>query len=258
MELDTAGKFHSKFGSSSDGSMWTTQRLDNVSSPRDVSTDGQSVVLIENGYPQPVVIWRSTDSTSWAEVYRGTQPSDPVTAFGNGRYVVVQSGSTDPASVLTSTNGTGWTTHAGFTEFGFNDLIFANGRFYGAERGHEFSGARVFSSSDGVQWTAHPTGFHPTLGNLAAGPQGLFAFGAGGVILHSPWDLVLTAPERALNGIMRVYVSGPQGANVQLQRGTTPTDWADWQMVTLNDAPVQVEDAEVAASSQRFYRAFTR
>ena len=93
--------------------------------------------------------------------------------------------------------------------------------------------------------------------SLAAAPQGLFAFGLGGVILHSPWDLVLTLPERALNGILRLYVTGPPGANVQLQRGSTLSDWADWQTVTLNDGPVPVEDADVTGSS-RFYRAVTR
>ena len=161
--------------------------------------------------------------------------------------------------MLTSTDGTEWTTHAGFTEFSISDLIFANGRFYAVERkGGYGSETRVFTSVDGVRWTAHPTGFHPTLVSLAAAPQGLFAFGLGGVILHSPWDLLLTAPERALSGAMRIYVTGPPGENVQLQRGATLTDWADWQTVTLSDGPVQVEDADVTGSSQRFYRAITR
>ena len=57
---------------------------------------------------------------------------------------------------------------------------------------------------------------------------------------------------------MRIYVTGPPGENVQLQRGATLTDWADWQTVTLSDAPVPVEDADVTGSSQRFYRAVTR
>src|SRR5260370_6808321 len=48
-----------------------------------------------------------------------------------------------------------------------------------------------------------------------------------GMLLHSPWDLVLTVPERALNGTMRIYVAGPPGANVQLQRSATLTDWAN-------------------------------
>jgi len=177
--------------------------------------------------------------------------------FGNDRYVAVGGGNLGTNGVLTSTDGTGWTAHTRFTEGAISDLIFANGRFYAVEQGY-YAEARIFSSVDGVQWTAHPTGFHQTLVSLAAGPQGLFAFGLGGVILNSPWDLVLTAPERALNGTMRIYVTGPPGANVQLQRGATLTDWADWQTVTLSDAPVQIEDAEGAGSSQRFYRAVTR
>jgi hypothetical protein len=204
------------------------------------------------------LILHSTDGASWVEVFRGPAPSPELVAFGNGRYVAVEGGYTGfRDSVLTSTDGTGWTTHARFTESAIRDLIFANGRFYAVEWNY-FPEAHIFSSSDGVQWTAHPTGFHPSLGNLAAGPQGLFAFGRGGVILHSPWDLVLTAPERALNGILRIYVAGPPGANVQLQRGATLTDWADWQTVTLSDAPLQVEDADLVSSTQRFYRAVTR
>src|SRR5439155_6093647 len=113
----------------------------------------------------------------------------------------------------------------------------------------------VLSSQDGVRWKAHPTGFHQQLLGLASGPQGLFALGSAGGILYSPWDLVLSGPERALNGALRINVTGPPGANVQLQRGATLTDWADWQTVTLSDNPIQVEDADVVRSSQRFYRA---
>jgi hypothetical protein len=100
-----------------------------------------------------------------------------------------RSGNLGTNGVLTSTDGTGWTAHARFTESAISDLIFANGRFYAVEQGY-YAEARIFSSPDGVQRRAHPTGFHQTLVSLAAAPQGLFAFGLGGVILHSPWDLI--------------------------------------------------------------------
>jgi hypothetical protein len=249
-DLSTDGSFHPKFGSSSDGLVWISQIVSN--NFVDAATDGKTIVATA-----AALILRSTDGASWVEVFRGPATWPELVAFGNGRYVAVGGYTGSRDSVLTSTDGTGWTTHARFTENAIRDLIFANGRFY-AVGWNDFAEAHIFSSSDGVQWTAHATGFHPNLGNLAAGPQGLFAFGRGNVILHSPWDLVLTAPERALNGILRINVTGPPGANVQLQRGATLSDWADWQTVTLIDAPVQVQDADVAGSSQRFYRAVTR
>jgi len=127
---------------------------------------------------------------------------------------------------------------------GISDLIFANGHFYATDA---YGTPEVLSSPDGVRWKAHPTGFHQWLGGLAAGPQGLFALGSAGGILYSPWDLVLSGPEPALNGALRIHVTGPPGANVQLQRGTTLTDWADWQTVTLSNTPIQVEESSSAA-----------
>jgi hypothetical protein len=263
-DLCTDGIFRPNFGRSSDGLVWTSQCVSNkfISRLVDAATDGKSIVVIANEWnPQPPggfipLILHSVDGASWVEVFRGPAPWPELVAFGNGRYVALGS---DGYGVLISGDGINWTNPAGFRDgqFATSDLIFANGRFFAVEWGNGAE-ARVFSSTDGVQWTAHPMGFHPRLRSLAAGLQGLFAFGSGGVILHSPWDLVLTAPERALNGTMRIYVTGPPGANVQLQRGATLIDWADWRTVTLSDAPVQLEDADVAGSSQRFYRAVRR
>jgi hypothetical protein len=242
----------SKLGTSSNGLVWTVHPLETVSSPRDAATDGQYLVLTDSqGSGQPSVIWRSSDGSHWTQVYRDANAYPRLVAFGNGRYVAVETyPSPNADAVLISTDGTNWTKQASFTAEGITDLIFANGSFYATAS----TTSQVLSSSDGVQWKPHPTGFHQGLSGLAAGRQGLFAIGSAG-IMQSPWDLVLSTPEVGFNDSLLIRLAGPPGTNVILQRASTLNDWADWQTVTLGDSPMQVEDTNVLTSSRRFYRA---
>jgi hypothetical protein len=266
-ESSADGKFHYKLGISSDGLAWATQRLDNVSCARDVATDGQSVVLIGNENASdcnlgPWSIWLWTNGVIWTQVHRElTTPCPAFVAFGNGRYLIPEGpyNTTGPA-VLTSNDGVNWTKQIPILERGPGDLIFegisslifAHGNFYATDYAYDIP--EVLSSADGLRWKAHPTDFQ-ALSGLAAGPQGLFALnGFLGGILYSPWDLVLTTPDRGPDGAFRIWLTGPSGANVQVQRASTLNDWVDWRTVTLGDSPVLVEDPDVSASSRRFYR----
>lgn len=59
-------------------------------------------------------------------------------------------------------------------------------------------------------------------------------------------------------GVLRFQVSGPPGLEARLQRSTDLRLWDDWNVVSLSDAPVVLEDSDAGSRPRRVYRAVGR
>ena len=257
-----------KIALSRDGAGWLQRRIDLEIDEFgiDAAYDGQTIVIVgtrERDVPlrSTNVILRSSNSGPWQEVLnrREAQWWWPRVAFGNGRFVALDP--LDREGSLVSEDGFVWTKHPIPTTQGMNDLIFAAGRFYAIE--NNFIGqneARLLSSADGVHWTIHRTGYYENIQKLAAGPQGLFAFGDVAVILQSPWDVTLKVLEQLRDGGLRIEINGYPGQQVVLESSPTlaPANWQPIATNTLANAATQFLDASATNATTRFYRAVTR
>jgi len=170
---------------------------------------GQTVLVGSNK-----TIYSSTDALSW--VPRATNGYIQLTgvAFGNSRFVAA---TLSIPRVYVSTNLVQWDqidASQGSGGTGFDDIVFGNGRFVAVGRS-----GRIFSSTNGVNWTQEysPTTFW--LRGVGFGEGVFFAVGDAGTILVSVdgqnWSDASWAGAQMLSAVCcgdgRVIIGGQDG-----------------------------------------------
>ena len=162
---------------SSDGATWARILLASTSF-RDIAYDGSStyIALASGSGLSEICTSNPTVAGNWTQITGLTLVGARAIAYGNGVWVAIRdNGST---SYATSTNGTTWTARtfavAPSSSGDFTKITFHNGYFY-----YQSSATAIYSSPDGITWTAQTT---PTIGTPIRGwpTDGNFMLALGG------------------------------------------------------------------------------
>jgi hypothetical protein len=100
----------------------------------------------------------SADGTNWTSSL-GVLSRMSAIAYGSGRFVAVGPGTAGTVVSETSTDGTNWATTPGSLNGSLNGVAYGNGLFVavGVTNGPTSSPGEVYTSPDGVGWTAVPS-----------------------------------------------------------------------------------------------------
>jgi hypothetical protein len=196
----------------------------------------------------------STNGFQWDEMTSKPPRNTTSIAYGAGRFVSVGEG------ISVSSDGLNWTDLA-CCEGPFAEVVYANGVFLTA--GYD---AKMFSSTDGTNWTRHPSpwpeyinGTPTYIGGITFG-QGRFviAGGGSGFIVESG-QLV---PEFdagqfhvRTDGSARIRVEAYRGQNLQLEASSDLGDWTPLTNGTLADDFLEYTESPGPSPERRFYRA---
>ena len=61
-------------------------------------------------------------------------------------------------------------------------------------------------------------------------------------------------PSVSSDNPLRLVTHSPAPATVRVQRSANLVDWEDWQTVSKDSGPSQLQDAEAGSTPYRFYR----
>jgi len=146
--LFVAVSLDGKVISSTDGETWTSAVVPELSYSSVVYGDGIWVATALGG----TTALRSTDGVTWTSVTLPEGADWTDIAYGKGRFVAVAQSDSTVTSTAYSSNG-GLTWNVGSFLGGCVAIDFGNNRFVAIEGG--FGAAQnVFSSTDGISWTA--------------------------------------------------------------------------------------------------------
>ncbi len=184
-------------------------------------------VISAGGFGASEKLYSSTDGISWAD-RTPTLPAGAAfqsLAFGNGRFVAL----TGNRYALTSTDGITWTAAALPSSFSLSYLYFVGTKFVARSTDY---GAKSYTSSDGVAWTALENSLAPNavMTGMVASGSTVVAIANSGIILRG--DLAGAAPVVTTT---LTATSVPSGATVQWQRNGTNVSGATSGSLSLTD-----------------------
>jgi hypothetical protein len=154
---------------------------------------------------------------------------DSVTTIGYGAFA----GCVNLKSVIIAENVTG------IGHWAFHDCANLKSIFCRGEAPTVGAGAFHGATNATVHFLAATTGWGTTFGER---PTALWI------------PIIPTVPSLSEDYPLKVVSHSPAPANVRIQRSANLVDWEDWQTVSRDEGPSELQDTEAGASSYRFYR----
>ncbi len=216
---------------SPDGTAWTRSSMEGkLSSSLFIAAAGERAVMVGRAGE----VFTSNHPGAWQRATTGTGESRFSVIYAGGRFVSVGN-RTDPITnaietpVSISTDGVRWTRATSSTALNAANLFgvtHAQGTYVAVG-----DAGRVFTSTNGTDWTSRTSGVTVSLFAVAGGPNGFVAAGAGGALISSAdgvtWTTRSSGTTNALNtvayGAGRFLAAGASGAIVSSTDGATWT-----------------------------------
>jgi hypothetical protein len=171
---------------STNGLNWNSQLVSGASNLTSIAYGNGIFLAVGNTGFQPFA-FRSIDGTNWSP---GT--SLPAflgdVGFGSNLFCAVGNG-----TIYTSTDGVQWSPQNSGFQYQMGGITYVNGEFVVAGQFLTDAGARMLTSGDGTNWTAHQSGYFS--GVACSGHSAFVAAGGQSFIGGNPGNAYLTSSD---------------------------------------------------------------